>query len=148
MLNWLTSKNYQPPYESVGGWGICTYWVDARLSVSLLASFVVYKNPKTTLVQWWVSNLFLFYWSSICHEMIGVHIDNFPCRFCGNILLRGKKKIKNSNCTFYVLMKMWSNSNHWKVHNYHLVKVFMRRIFYLNFSSLYYNLWLVIITNL
>jgi hypothetical protein len=52
--------------------------VDVRLSVSLLASFVLHKNPKTTLVQWWVSNLLLFYWSSICHGMIGVHIKYYP----------------------------------------------------------------------
>jgi hypothetical protein len=133
--NWLTSKNYQPPYESVGGWRICTYWVDARLSVSLLASFVFYKNPKTTLIQSWIGNLLLFYWSSICYRVIGVHINNVPCRFCGNIPLWGKKIENNSNCIFYGLMKIWSNFDYWKVHNYHLAKVFMGRIFYLNFSS-------------
>jgi hypothetical protein len=117
------------------------YWfyhsrVDARLRVSLLASFVLHKSPKTTLTQWWVGNLLLFYWSNICHGVIRVHMNSATCRFCGNILFWRKKKLKNSsNCTFYGLMKIWSNFDHWKVHNYHLVKTFMGRILDLNFSS-------------
>ncbi len=96
------------------------FWVDARLNVSSLASFVFHKNLKTKLAQWWAGNLLLFYWLNICHGVIAIHIHSTPCRFCGNILLWGKKMKNNSNCTFYELMKIWSNFDRWKVQNYHL----------------------------
>jgi hypothetical protein len=55
---------------------------------------------------------FDYYWSNICHGMIGVHINSLPCRFCGNILCEGKKLKNCSNCTCYGLMKIWSNFDH------------------------------------
>jgi hypothetical protein len=109
--------------------------VGARLSVSLLANFVLHENPKTTLVQWQVGNMLQFYCSNICYGVIRVHINNTPCRFCGNVFLWGKKMKKNSNCTFYGLMKIWFNFDHWKVQNYHLAKIFMGRILDLSLSS-------------
>ncbi len=109
--------------------------VGARLSVSLLANFVLHENPKTTLVQWQAGNMLQFYWSNICYGVIGVHINSTPCRFCGNVFLWGKKMKNSSNCTFYGLMKIGFNFDHWKVQNYHLAKIFMGRILDLSFSS-------------
>jgi hypothetical protein len=49
-------------------------------------------------------------------------------------MLLGKEIEKQTSCNSYGLMKIWSNFDHSKVHNYQVVKV-KERIFYTSVSS-------------